>query len=131
MPLEKVEKIWMDGTLVDWDDAKVHVLTHTLHYGSGVFEGIRAYPTAQGAAVYWAFAEELGWRDTRNNKDLAGRDRFVTASWPGTCETAKIAFSRTPWFVSCSRRSRRIGSAFWPACWPSQKIASLRVSASG
>jgi release factor glutamine methyltransferase len=37
----------------------------------------------QGAAVYWVFAEELGWRDTRNNKDLAGRDRFVTASWPG------------------------------------------------
>jgi branched-chain amino acid aminotransferase len=52
MPLDKVEKIWMDGTLVNWDDAKVHVLTHTLHYGSGVFEGIRAYPTAQGAAVF-------------------------------------------------------------------------------
>lgn len=37
----------------------------------------------QGAAVYWVFAEESGWRDTRNNKDLAGRDRFVTAVWPG------------------------------------------------
>ncbi|MBV9446190.1 MAG: peptide chain release factor N(5)-glutamine methyltransferase [Streptosporangiaceae bacterium] len=37
----------------------------------------------QGAEVYWVFPEELGWRDTRNNKDLAGRDRFVTASWPG------------------------------------------------
>jgi release factor glutamine methyltransferase len=37
----------------------------------------------QGAAVYWAFPEENGWRDTRNNKDLAGRDRFVTATWPG------------------------------------------------
>jgi release factor glutamine methyltransferase len=37
----------------------------------------------QGAAVYWVFAEESGWRDTRNNKDLAGRDRFVTATWPG------------------------------------------------
>jgi len=37
----------------------------------------------QGAAVYWMFAEEAGWRDTRNNKDLARRDRFVTASWPG------------------------------------------------
>jgi branched-chain amino acid aminotransferase len=52
MPLDKVDKIWMDGTLVDWDEAQVHVLTHTLHYGSGVFEGIRAYPTAQGAAVF-------------------------------------------------------------------------------
>jgi release factor glutamine methyltransferase len=37
----------------------------------------------QGAAVYWVFAEERGWRDTRNHKDLAGRDRFVTARWPG------------------------------------------------
>jgi release factor glutamine methyltransferase len=37
----------------------------------------------QGAAVYWVFSEEAGWRDTRNNKDLAGRDRFVTATWPG------------------------------------------------
>src|SRR3981081_2680196 len=46
MPIEKTAKIWMDGELVDWDDARIHVLTHTLHYGSGVFEGIRAYPTA-------------------------------------------------------------------------------------
>jgi branched-chain amino acid aminotransferase len=52
MPIEKTSKIWMDGTLVDWDEAKVHVLTHTLHYGSGVFEGIRAYPTARGPAVF-------------------------------------------------------------------------------
>ncbi|MFM8625511.1 MAG: branched-chain amino acid transaminase [Actinomycetota bacterium] len=45
-------KIWMNGTLVDWDDAKVHVLTHTLHYGTGVFEGIRAYETPDGTAVF-------------------------------------------------------------------------------
>src|SRR5439155_4032106 len=52
MPLDKVEKIWMDGELVDWDDAKIHILTHSLHYGSGVFEGIRAYPTTRGPAVF-------------------------------------------------------------------------------
>ncbi|MBV9936411.1 MAG: branched-chain amino acid transaminase [Actinobacteria bacterium] len=52
MPLQKVDKIWMDGKLVDWDDARVHILTHTLHYGSGVFEGIRCYPTSQGGAVF-------------------------------------------------------------------------------
>ena len=52
MPLQKVDKIWMNGTLVDWDDAKVHVLTHGLHYGFGVFEGIRAYATARGPAVF-------------------------------------------------------------------------------
>jgi branched-chain amino acid aminotransferase len=52
MPIEKTDKIWMDGRLVNWDDAKIHVLTHTLHYGSGVFEGIRAYPTSRGPAVF-------------------------------------------------------------------------------
>ncbi len=48
----KAEKIWMDGELVKWDEARVHVLTHALHYGSGVFEGIRAYKTEQGSAVF-------------------------------------------------------------------------------
>lgn len=50
--LPKVDKIWMDGTLVDWDAAQVHVLTHALHYGSGVFEGIRCYATPDGPAVF-------------------------------------------------------------------------------
>jgi branched-chain amino acid aminotransferase len=45
-------KIWMDGKMVDWRDAKIHVLTHTLHYGCGVFEGVRAYDTAQGTAIF-------------------------------------------------------------------------------
>lgn len=44
--------IWLDGNLLPWRDAKVHVLTHTLHYGMGVFEGIRAYQTEQGTAVF-------------------------------------------------------------------------------
>jgi len=52
MPIEPVKKIWMDGKLVDWDDATIHVLTHGLHYGSGVFEGVRAYDTKRGAAVF-------------------------------------------------------------------------------
>jgi branched-chain amino acid aminotransferase len=52
MPITASEKIWMDGELVDWDDARIHILTHTLHYGCGVFEGIRAYATAQGPAVF-------------------------------------------------------------------------------
>jgi len=45
-------KIWMDGELVDWRDAKIHVLSHTLHYGCGAFEGVRAYDTAQGTAIF-------------------------------------------------------------------------------
>jgi branched-chain amino acid aminotransferase len=45
-------KIWMDGALVDWRDAKIHVLTHTLHYGCGAFEGVRAYDTVHGTAIF-------------------------------------------------------------------------------
>lgn len=52
MALPEVEFIWMDGKLVPWADAKVHVLTHALHYGSGVFEGIRCYETPDGPAVF-------------------------------------------------------------------------------
>jgi branched-chain amino acid aminotransferase len=50
--IQETSKIWMDGEFVDWADAKVHVLTHTLHYGLGVFEGIRCYRTAEGPAVF-------------------------------------------------------------------------------
>jgi branched-chain amino acid aminotransferase len=45
-------KIWMDGELVEWRDAKIHVLSHTLHYGCGAFEGVRAYNTAGGTAIF-------------------------------------------------------------------------------
>jgi branched-chain amino acid aminotransferase len=50
--VQETEKIWMNGELVDWADAKVHVGVHGLHYGSGVFEGIRCYDTAKGPAVF-------------------------------------------------------------------------------
>ena len=50
--MRATEKIWMNGELVDWNDARVHVGTHGLHYGSGVFEGIRAYETPKGTAVF-------------------------------------------------------------------------------
>jgi branched-chain amino acid aminotransferase len=52
MAMTKSERIWMNGQFVAWDDAKVHVLSHVLHYGSSVFEGIRAYRTPQGPAVF-------------------------------------------------------------------------------
>jgi len=52
MPIEATRKIWMDGEYVDWDQATVHVLTPSLHYGWGVFEGIRCYDTTLGPAVF-------------------------------------------------------------------------------
>ena len=52
MPLQPTEKIWMNGELIDWHDAKIHVLTHSLHYGGAAFEGIRAYETDRGPAIF-------------------------------------------------------------------------------
>lgn len=50
--INKTEMIWMDGKFVKWDDAQVHILTHTLHYGLGAFEGIRCYSTPKGPAIF-------------------------------------------------------------------------------
>ncbi len=52
MPVKPTSKVWMDGQLVDWEKATVHVLTHSLHYGTGAFEGIRCYATSDGPAVF-------------------------------------------------------------------------------
>src|SRR3954467_7619613 len=52
MPITPTEKIWMNGELVDWDAAQIHILTHSLHYGMGVFEGIRAYETDRGPGIF-------------------------------------------------------------------------------
>jgi branched-chain amino acid aminotransferase len=52
MPITPTSKIWMDGELVDWDKATIHVLSHGLHYGTGAFEGIRAYETSSGPAIF-------------------------------------------------------------------------------
>src|SRR3989339_967307 len=55
--VQKVEKIWMDGKFVNWDDANVHILTHTLHYGLGVFEGIRCYKCENGKSAVFRLKE--------------------------------------------------------------------------
>ena len=52
MPVKKVDVIWMNGSLVNWDDAKIHVLSHVVHYGTSWFEGIRCYNTAKGSAIF-------------------------------------------------------------------------------
>ncbi len=57
--VEKVDKIWMDGELIRWDEAKVHILTHTLHYGMGVFEGIRCYLCKDGRSGVFRLTEHI------------------------------------------------------------------------
>ncbi|MFQ6091340.1 MAG: branched-chain amino acid transaminase [bacterium] len=52
MPFEKSDKIWMNGKFVDWDDAKIHILSHVIHYGTSLFEGFRCYKTKRGSACF-------------------------------------------------------------------------------
>ena len=91
MPIQAVAKIWMNGELVDWDKAQIHVLTHTLHYGTGVFEGIRAYETAQGPAVFrltehiqrlFRSAHIMGMEIPYTEDEIFIRTPLVTASSP-------------------------------------------------
>lgn len=57
--VEKVQKIWLDGEMVPWDDAQVHILTHSLHYGLGAFEGIRAYKRSDGKTYVFKLREHI------------------------------------------------------------------------
>ena len=59
MGIEKLKKIWVEGELVDWDDANIHILSHTLHYGLGAFEGIRAYKRANGKTTIFRLREHV------------------------------------------------------------------------
>jgi len=57
--VDKAKKIWLDGKFIDWDDANVHLLTHTLHYGYGVFEGTRCYKLKDGGSAIWRLDDHL------------------------------------------------------------------------
>src|SRR5215471_12375992 len=57
--VDKLQKIWLDGELVSWDGAQVHLLTHSLHYGLGAFEGIRAYRRANGKTYVFRLREHI------------------------------------------------------------------------
>ena len=80
--MRETEKIWMNGELIDWADAKVHVGTHGLHYGSGVFEGIRVYETANGPAVF---------RLTDHLKRLENSARLLHMELPFSVEELRTA----------------------------------------
>ena len=79
--MEKSEWIWMNGEFVAWDDAKVHVLSHGLHYGTGVFEGIRCYETDRGPAVF----------RHRDHLDRLAKSAELS-TWP--CRTRRSRFAR-------------------------------------
>ena len=80
--MEATEKIWMNGELVDWDDARIHVGVHGLHYGSGVFEGVRCYDTPKGPAVF---------RLTDHLQRLKDSGRLINMEIPYSVEELRAA----------------------------------------
>lgn len=88
--MEKSEKIWFDGELVPWDEARVHVLTHTLHYGYGVFEGVRCYRTEDGRSAVFRLREHVD-RLFQSAHILGLRIPFDRAQIESAClETVRI-----------------------------------------
>jgi len=84
MPIKEADKIWFNGQMVDWKDAKIHVLTHALHYGSGVFEGIRCYKAKKGPSVFRL-------RDHMQRLDDSAKTYFMELPYSvdELCEVAK------------------------------------------
>jgi len=80
--VEATEKIWMNGELVDWDDARIHVGVHGLHYGTGVFEGIRCYDTPRGPAVF---------RLTDHMQRLHNSARLINMQLPCSVDELRVA----------------------------------------
>ena len=80
--MQATEKIWMNGELVDWDDARIHVGAHGLHYGTGVFEGVRCYDTPKGPAVF---------RGTDHMQRLHDSARLIGMEIPYSVEDLKNA----------------------------------------
>ncbi|AWI35015.1 branched-chain amino acid transaminase [Helicobacter apodemus] len=92
--MKEAKSIWMDGELVPWFEAKVHILTHTLHYGNGVFEGTRAYKTDRGMAIF---------RLKEHTKRLLNSAKIVAIQTPFTqevLEQAQIELLRDNHFTS-------------------------------
>ena len=78
MPITPTDKIWFNGELVDWDKAQIHILTHSLHYGMAVFEGVRAYQTPAGTAIF---------RPAEHTRRLFNSAKIFQMNVPHTFET--------------------------------------------
>ena len=116
--VEQLKYIWLDGELVPWESAKIHVLTHGLHYGLGVFEGIRCYETSTGKGAFFRLEEHI--RRLFDSAKVVGLtipynfDQVTTACVDIVKENDRqdayvrpIAFSGLSSFAACRNRSSR------------------------
>lgn len=114
--MEESQKIWFNGELVDWHEAKVHVLSHALHYGTSVFEGVRAYETDRGPAVFhvdehlarFQRSAAMYYMDIPFTGDQlrAAIAETITANGLKSCYIRPLAFAATERW-GCTRWARR------------------------
>ncbi|ELY57890.1 branched-chain amino acid transaminase [Natronococcus jeotgali] len=120
-----VDTIWMDGEFVDWDDAQIHVLTHGLHYGTGIFEGARCYDTEEGPAIFrWDAHLERLYQSAKPYEMEIGYDReelteatleLVRSQELASCYIRPVAFyGYDSLGVSPGDCPTRIAIAAWP-----------------
>ena len=99
MAIEKTENIWHNGKLIPWDDATIHVMSHVIHYGSSVFEGIRCYAPPSGPAIFRANEHIQRLLDSakvyRIDVDYT-RDQLVKAHARNRCQQWRVALLRAP-----------------------------------
>ena len=124
--MQKTERIWLDGALVPWDEAQVHVLTHTLHYGLGVFEGIRCYEGARRASrpSSGCASTSIGCSARRTSSISPCRSRAselaeacletVRANHLRECYLRPIAFLGDGEMGLSARPATRVAIAAWP-----------------
>ena len=123
--MQKTDRIWLDGALVPWDEATVHVLTHTLHYGLGVFEGIRCYQGHDGRSAIFRLREHIDrLLGSAHVLDMAmpyGRDTLmgacldtVRANGLRECYLRPIAFLGDGEMGLSARPATRVAVAAWP-----------------
>src|SRR5436853_3207262 len=120
--MRETKKIWMNGELVDWGDATIHIGTHGLHYGSGIFEGIRAYETERGTSVFRLtdHLERLHRSAQLLYMELPfSVDELRTATWDlvGANELRRATSGPSPSSATASSGSRRSGTrSTWRSC---------------
>ncbi len=124
--MQKTERIWLDGALVPWDEARVHVLTHTLHYGLGVFEGIRCYQTTDGRSAVFRLREhtrrlfgsahilELAIPFTRGrHRRRLPRDGAVATACASATSVRSCSWATARWGCAATNPVR-VAIAAWP-----------------
>ena len=138
--MKPTDKIWLDGKMVDWDKAKIHILTHSLHYGTGVYEGIRCYKMSKGSAVFrldghinrlFYSANCIGMKVPFSKKEITDAvKKVLKANKVDECYIRPLIFYGHGMALNPTNVPVHVGIAVWPWEYPINNAKALSVSIS-